>query len=236
MQVKHFSIVSFFLFCLTLMPVFGQNVSVEEITTVETAANRQGTKAGDGNRSVVFSKDKLIVVNKWIGLQIIDVSIVDQPKQVGVYRTASQNHSAIVDNNDIVYLAADDDGVYIIDISTPSNPRSLFRIRTKGTATAVALNGTTLAITEGNSQISVYDVTDVKNPTQTRGVSGADLDLGKSLSTMAICLLVARAVVFMCMTCLLPVTNMPTTSILKAMSVILFSTALMPMLQPVLPD
>jgi hypothetical protein len=168
MQVKHFSIVSFFLFCLTLMPVFGQNVSVEEITTVETAANRQGTKAGDGNRSVVFSKDKLIVVNKWIGLQIIDVSIVDQPKQVGVYRTASQNHSAIVDNNDIVYLAADDDGVYIIDISTPSNPRSLFRIRTKGTATAVALNGTTLAITEGNSQISIYDVTDVKNPTQTR--------------------------------------------------------------------
>lgn len=154
-----------FLFLLFSFPFnsFSQEASAEFITEFKPAKLKSGEQARDGIKNLFFSNQKLYVTNIWSGLQILDVSNVHTPQEVGVYVTESRSQNCfIVDNK--AYLSSELLGVTILDISNPAEIRQIGQIKTEGDANYVVVDGYFAYVAEETKGVNIYDIANPATP------------------------------------------------------------------------
>lgn len=150
---------------LSIVPSLGnaQGTSAEFIAEVKPAKLKSGEQARDGIKNVFFDNQKLYVTNIWSGLQILDVSNVNKPKEIGVYSTENRSQNCYVVGN-TAYLSSELLGVTILDVSNPSGIKEIGRIKTLGDANYVVVNGYFAYVAEETKGINIYDIGNPATP------------------------------------------------------------------------
>ena len=95
------------------------------------------------------------------GFYLISHDPLDGFQVVGTVPVPS---SAIAVDGDLVYLAAGEAGVVIVDISDPANPRIIRRVDDIGAVHDVSVNGNTLYLAQGQQGVTSVDVSDPSAP------------------------------------------------------------------------
>ncbi len=132
-------------------------LQILDITNPETpqllSTYRQTTPYGlyvDGNTLYSASAE--------LGLQIFDVSDVQNPTVTGVCNTPGYAWSVIVSGN-IAYVADGYSGLQVIDVSNPLTPVYLGSLDTDGYCQTVQLTGNTVYLTDTEEGVVIIDVT-----------------------------------------------------------------------------
>ncbi|MCP4352651.1 MAG: hypothetical protein GY795_44925 [Desulfobacterales bacterium] len=124
-----------------------------------------------GNTAYVSYKD-----DDRIGLQILDVSDLFNPKEIAFLDTDRVEGIMATENK--VYLAAG--GLHIIDVSDPSNPQKIGYADTPGSAYDVAVIKGTAYVADSSEGLQIIDVSDSSNfgiigsldtPSDARGIA-----------------------------------------------------------------
>ena len=114
-----------------------------------------------------FSADSnyLAIANDELGLQMIDITDIlnPSPAAVGSVDFAGSALSVQVRGN-YAYLAADWTGLWIVDISTPTNPVIVANFETTGRSKDVALADSFAFIADGGDGLKVANIANVTAP------------------------------------------------------------------------
>ncbi|MCW4004784.1 MAG: hypothetical protein NWE95_12825 [Candidatus Bathyarchaeota archaeon] len=107
-----------------------------------------------------------------IGLRlvVIDLSNPSQPAEVAMTAPLASDVEGITISNGIAYVADGVGGLYLVDISHPTNPNIISKCTTTGYAEKVAVSGRFAYLADGPSGLRVIDVSD---PTHPREVGSA---------------------------------------------------------------
>ncbi|MGD9899214.1 MAG: putative Ig domain-containing protein [Calditrichaceae bacterium] len=153
-----------FLFGLILThPTYGQKASAEFISSKEPAKLLTGEQVNDGIQNIFFKDFRLYVTNVWSGLQVLDVTSPENPRELGVYRSEHRAHNVFV-HDKYAYMSEELYGVEILDISNPSDIVSVGRIRTKGDAFWVVAEYPYVYVAEELLGVNIYDISDLNAP------------------------------------------------------------------------
>ncbi len=144
-------------------PTYGQKASAEFISSKEPAKLLTGEQVTDGIQNIFFKDFRLYVTNVWSGLQVLDVTSPENPRELGVYRSEHRAHNVFVHDN-YAYMSEELYGVEILDISNPSNIESVGRIRTKGDAFWVVADYPYVYVAEELLGVNIYDISDLNAP------------------------------------------------------------------------
>lgn len=142
---------------------FAQEASAEFISQVMPAKLKSGEQATDGIKNIFFHDQKLYVTNIWTGLQIIDVSDVNKPKEVGSYIMEYRTHNCFVYKNK-AFLASELSGVTILDVQNPAAISKIGNIETEGDATYVVADSQYAYVAEETYGVKIYDIRNVASP------------------------------------------------------------------------
>ena len=85
----------------------------------------------------------------------------------GGYDTVDYAFGVAVVGN-YAYVADDDNGLVIVDVSDPENPTLEGHYDTAGNARGVAVNGNHTYVADGGNGLVIVDVTNITNPTKNR--------------------------------------------------------------------
>lgn len=151
-----------FLFAAWFTPLHSQQVSAEFISSHIPAKLNSGEQVWDGIQNILINKDRLYVVDVWAGLQILDVSNIHKPKELGSYTTDQRTQNVFVDDR-YAYLSTTMGGVIILDVSDPAMIKKVGTIKTKGDAYWVVANYPRVYVAEAENGVGVYDVSEVQN-------------------------------------------------------------------------
>jgi len=141
-----------------------QTVSAEFISSVLPQKLNSGEQVKDGVQNLFLQDNKLYVANIWAGLQILDVSDVNNPKELGKYELTKRTRNVFVEGN-YAYLSVEIEGVYIFDISDPANIRLVSKIvTTTSEGYWVVAKFPNVYIAEGPEGVSVYNIRQPERP------------------------------------------------------------------------
>ncbi|KAA3614833.1 MAG: tandem-95 repeat protein [Calditrichaeota bacterium] len=156
------SIVFIMIFLLPVVSL-SQQASAEFIIDVSPSKLPSGEQSRDGIKSIFFLNQKLYVTNIWSGLQILDVSDVTKPKEVGNYTTENRSHNSFVVDN-TAYLSSELLGVTILDVTNPSSIVEIGHVETDGDASYVVANSQYVYVAEETKGVNIYDVSNPASP------------------------------------------------------------------------
>ena len=88
-------VIAFLLFPFT--SVIAQTASAEFISSVSPQKLVSGEQVKDGVQNVFLQGNRLYVANTWAGLQVLDVSDVKNPKEIGKYELTKRTRNVYVD-------------------------------------------------------------------------------------------------------------------------------------------
>ncbi|MBN2423912.1 MAG: putative Ig domain-containing protein [Calditrichaceae bacterium] len=142
---------------------YAQRASAEFITSYAPGKLETGEQVNDGIQNLFYKDGRLYVSNVWAGLQILDVSAITKPVEIGAYRVKARTHNVYVDDQ-YVYLANELSGVSILDASTPAATRLVSTIQTIGDAFWVVAKYPFLYVAEETHGINIYDITNLAAP------------------------------------------------------------------------
>ena len=148
--------------------LYAQKASAEFLSSVKPARLNTGEQAVDGIQSVYLKDNRLYVTNIWSGLQIIDVSDVKNPKELGAFTTENRSHNCVVVGNK-AYLSSEIYGVTILDVSNPAHITRLGHVKTRGDVHYVTASGNLVYTAEEMVGINIYDVSDPQKPVHLGG-------------------------------------------------------------------
>lgn len=140
-----------------------QEASAEFITSFKPAKLVTGEQARDGIKNLFFKDQKLYVTNIWSGLQILDVSSIAEPREIGVFTKENRSHNCYVVGN-TAYVSSELYGVTILDVTNPGAISEIGRVSTTGDATFVVADEQYIYVAEETYGIKIYDVTNPLNP------------------------------------------------------------------------
>ena len=142
--------------CLT-----AQRSAAELISTVAPPSGK--IKFNDGSRQVSVIDNYLLITNFWAGLQIVDISDIHNPKEIGYLPTEDQAYSTFVDGK-YGFLANHAAGVQMYDLSDMKNISTIATIKTTGNAYSVWADYPNLYVALGNEGFSIMDISDPGTP------------------------------------------------------------------------
>ncbi len=172
MNAKGIIISLFSIFLLHMQsPLYAQRASAELISSHAPAKLSSGEMIKEGIQNVFYLNQRLYVVNIWSGLQILDVSDVKAPKELGAYTTEHRVFNVFVDDH-FAYLSQKSGGVLLLDVSDPAHIKKVGRIKTKGEAYYVLAAYPTVYVAEEAQCIGIYDVQDASAVTETGRFKG----------------------------------------------------------------
>ena len=150
---------------ILLLPVvsLSQQASAEYITDVPPAKLPSGEQSRDGIKSIFFLNQKLYVTNIWSGLQILDVSDIANPKEIGTFTTENRSHNSFVVDN-TAYFSSELLGVTILDVSNPSSIIEIGHVKTVGDASYVVANSQYVYVAEETKGVNIYDISNPASP------------------------------------------------------------------------
>jgi hypothetical protein len=156
-------IVIVLIYLLHLTTLYAQKASAEFISTIIPSNLNTGQQVKDGVQNLTYKDNILYVVNVWAGIQVIDVSNVYKPREIGRYQNEHRAHNLFIDEN-YGYLSDELEGVSILDLSNPAAISRVGKIATEGNAWWVEANFPYVYIAEEEHGVTVYNITDVTNP------------------------------------------------------------------------
>lgn len=150
--------------------VHGDQLLVSDVPgNLLTLSRRNGafrkiaSQGGGQGKGLDFSRD-LVYQGRPRGFDIIDISTPDNPQKVGGLELPGMTQ-ALVQQSDIVFLAARDAGLHLVDVGNPEAPRLLSTVDTQGSAVDVAVSGDRAWVADREGGVLQFDVAD---PTQPR--------------------------------------------------------------------
>jgi len=115
---------------------------------------------GIGARCVTVAGQRLYVIGPYVGHSpffIYDISSPPSFVYLGTVDVPGLAHSVAIDGS-YAYVACDNAGLAIVDVSEPSAPRVVRQIATRDRAGGVAVSGGTAYVADGWSGLQVIDV------------------------------------------------------------------------------
>ena len=158
-----------FMVLFTQSRLYAQKASAEFISSFPPSKLPSGEQVKDGIQNLFIKDNLLYVSNVWAGMQILDVSDVNKPKELGTFR-ADRNHNIYVEDTR-AYLSDELNGVDVVDVSNPSMPVKITTIKTIGDAFWVVARYPYVFVAEETKGVNVYDISDPLNP---KNISGYD--------------------------------------------------------------
>jgi len=146
-------------------PAMGQQASAEFISKSDPAQLQSGEQIKEGIQNLFYNNQRLYLVNIWSGLQVLDVTDVKNPKELGYFTPEHRAYNVYVDEH-FAYLSQKRGGVLLLDVSNPSNIKTVGKIKTKGDAYYVLAAYPYVYVAEETQCVGIYDVSDVSNPVE----------------------------------------------------------------------
>ncbi len=143
--------------------VSAQRASAEFISSIEPTQLKAGQDVKDGIQNLTYKDNILYVVNIWAGIQVIDVTDRENPKEIGNYLNEHRAHNLFLDHR-YGYLSDELEGVHILDMSNPAAITKMGKIVTKGNAFWVVANYPYVYVAEEETGVNVYDITNAASP------------------------------------------------------------------------
>jgi len=143
--------------------VFAQRASAEFISSIGPTLLKSGQDVKDGIQNLTYKNNILYVVNVWSGIQVIDVTSRENPKEIGTYQNEHRAHNLYIDDQ-YGYLSDELEGVHILDMSNPAAITRMGKIVTKGNAFWVVANHPYVYVAEEETGINIYDVSNPASP------------------------------------------------------------------------
>jgi hypothetical protein len=145
--------------------ILAQRASAEYISSILPTTLETGQEIKDGIQNVTYHDNILYVINVWAGIQVVDVSSREMPKEIGKYLNEHRAHNFYIDGN-YGYLSDELEGVHIIDISNPSLLTRVGKISTKGNAFWVVAQNPYVFVAEEEVGVTIYDITNPVSPVE----------------------------------------------------------------------
>lgn len=162
--MKYFTSCLYIIFILFLLnsPGYSQKATAEFITSISPPSiNHIPVK--DGERYVTYRNNRIFIVNQWAGIQILDISDIHNPRELGFIRTKEMVHH-IAFHNDQLFVANESKGVVMYDVSDVTRPVQVARIKTPGDAYWVDVDYPYLYVAMGMDGFAVMDITEPETP------------------------------------------------------------------------
>jgi hypothetical protein len=132
--------------------------------------------------SLFVQDNYLYVADRYIGLIIFDLSEIQKPKLISYYCGPGVSHDVWI-NNQTAFLAVDNFGVEIIDLSNPLQPKKMVRIPTLDETWAVTGYHNYLFTANYRADLKIFDLSDLQQPKVLSSVSNLNgLGLGLYLN------------------------------------------------------
>ncbi len=163
-----FLIFIFYIFYFSAHSVNAQQISAEYISSHQPPKLTTGEQVTDGVQGLYYKNNRLYVIDTWAGLQILDVSDVHHPKELGNYFTEHRPHNVVTDSL-YAYLSDEMGGVIVIDISDPANIRKVAQVKTKGDAFWAVAKYPYVYVAEETKGVGIYDIRNLKYPRRIGG-------------------------------------------------------------------
>lgn len=140
-----------------------QRASAEFISSIGPPSLLSGENVKDGVHELIYHNNVLFVVDVWAGIQVVDVSDVYNPTEIGRYQNEHRARNLFIQGK-YGFLADELEGVHILDISNPRSIIRLGKIETIGDAWWVVANYPYVYVAEEKNGVQVYDVSDASLP------------------------------------------------------------------------
>jgi hypothetical protein len=132
----------------------------------------------------VWVVDETAYVTGNRGVQIIDVHDPESPRKLGFIRLRDGAFGVLVENN-TAYIAGDEEGFFIADVSDPQNPVIIGQYsKKKGVTVNVSINGKYAYLVMREGRLLVLDIHDEEEPRLLAdihvGDAGTDMFLHKN--------------------------------------------------------
>ncbi|MFQ5583541.1 MAG: putative Ig domain-containing protein, partial [Calditrichia bacterium] len=137
-----------------------QRSSAELITSILPPVIDSNVQVNDGARQLVLFDNYLLITNFWAGLQLYDITDIENPSRVAFAPTDDDANYTFVDEN-YAYLANHSAGVGIYEIPQLSE---VAHVRTPGNAYSVVAEYPFLYVALGKDGFSIIDIRDMFNP------------------------------------------------------------------------
>jgi hypothetical protein len=157
-----------FIFIVFFTQVYAQKASAEFIASLPPVKFETGEAIKDGVRSVLYHGNYLYVINIWVGIQVVDVSDIRNPKEVSKIQTDHRAHNIFIENN-YGFISDELEGVTIIDVSNPRAIKKIGKVKTQENAFWVESHYPYVYVAEAENGVQVYDITDINNPVHLGG-------------------------------------------------------------------
>ena len=147
-----------------LLTAIGSEIDVFSISnpTQPTHLTRISTEPGVRGLQLVGNTAVIAAGNN---LTLMDMSIPTSPKVLGT-QYVFIIYNAILRGN-LVYASAAREGMYIYDVSNPSNIKQLGFVNTIGTLNAIAVDGNFAFTADGYTGVQIWDISNPTNPVRT---------------------------------------------------------------------
>jgi len=143
--------------------LLAQRASAEYISSILPTTLETGQEVKDGIQNVTYHDNILYVINVWAGIQVVDISNRETPKEIGKYLNDHRAHNFYIDGN-YGFLSDELEGVHIIDISNPAVLTRVGKITTEGNAFWVVAQNPYVFVAEEEKGITIYDITNPASP------------------------------------------------------------------------
>lgn len=151
-----------------LYAVDSHNINVFNIQNLENPVDLEDVYAGF-DIETIFNRDNHLFLGSKSGMYIYDITNPETPTFVSEFQHGTACDPVVVDE-DYAYVTlrggntcgATESGLYIVDISTITNPVLTKQYPLDGPY-GLGIKGNTLFICDGESGLKVYDKTDVNN-------------------------------------------------------------------------
>jgi len=148
--------------------LFAQQTTAEFISSHMPPKLTTGEQVKDGVQNVYYKDQKLYVIDSWAGLQILDVTDVHQPRELGTIFTEHRPHNVVIDSM-YAYLSDEIGGVMVLDVSDPAHIKQVGKIKTEGDAYWVVAKYPYVFVAEETKGLGVYNISNMKFPRKVGG-------------------------------------------------------------------
>jgi len=142
---------------------YAQRASAEFISSIGPPSLTSGQNVKDGIHDLIYHNNILYVVDVWAGIQVVDVSDVYNPTEIGRYQNEHRARNLFIQGK-YGFLSDELEGVHILDVSNPRSIVRLGKIETIGDAWWVVANYPYVYVAEERNGVQAYDVSDPSLP------------------------------------------------------------------------
>jgi len=148
-----------------LYTIIGYNPTIIDVSNASKPTLVAEYEFEDGRLNTLALREDYLYLGGTYGLEILDISNLANITKVGVYNTTTADQIwTVALKGDFAYLAAEDNGLVIVNVSDPSQPEEVGSFTSNLRATDIALMGSYAFVTNFNETGNPLVIMDVSNP------------------------------------------------------------------------